>query len=155
MGESAKQSGQRGEGMVGVTESGASRFAQRIVVGRHELTADEPIPTGNDAGPSPYDLVLAGLGACTSMTVRMYADRKGWRLERVEVALRHFRMYARDCEDCETTEGKIDRIERDIRLVGDLDADQRQRLMEIADKCPVHRTLQSEISIVTQQVNAL
>lgn len=137
------------EGIVGVHETGRSQYEQRIRVGRHVFTADEPKPVGQDAGPSPYDLLLAGLGACTSMTMRMYAQRKGWPMERATVELRHSRIHAEDCENCETEEGKVDRIERMIRLDGPLDADQRRRLLEIADKCPVHRTLHSEIAIIT------
>jgi len=137
------------EGLVVVTESGTGGYAQQITVGPHRLTADEPRPTGTDTGPAPYDLVLAGLGACTSMTVRMYAERKKWPLEKVTVTLRHHRVHAKDCADCETVVGKIDHIERVLRFEGDLDDDQRQRLSEIADKCPVHRTLHSEIIVNT------
>lgn len=140
------------EGVVTVTESGTGAYGQRITAGGHELFADEPEPTGVDSGPSPYDLLLAGLGACTSMTVRMYAQRKGWPLENVTVSLRHSRMHARDCANCETEAGMIDRIERQIRLDGDLDADQRTRLLNIAEKCPVHRTMTSETIIETTAV---
>jgi uncharacterized OsmC-like protein len=139
------------EGRVTVAEAGDGRFAQRITVGSHVLAADEPQPVGDDTGPTPYDLLLAALGACTSMTVRMYADRQGWPLEQVEVVLRHSRIHAEDCADCETETGRIDRIDRDIRLTGDLDAGQRRKLLEIAGKCPVHRTLRSEISINTTE----
>ncbi|MDV6013601.1 bifunctional alpha/beta hydrolase/OsmC family protein [Haloechinothrix sp. LS1_15] len=139
------------EGVVRVAESGAGPYAQRVTVGTHVLAADEPRPTGNDTGPSPYDLLLAGLGACTAMTLRMYADRKEWALQHVAVSLRHSRIYARDCESCETEQGKIDRIERSIEIDGDLDEDQRQRLLAIADKCPVHRTLHSETVIDTTE----
>jgi len=139
---------QRGE--VLVEESGQGRFAQRIVAGPHQLVADEPRDVGGqDSGPGPYDLLLAGLGACTSMTLRMYAERKSWPLERVSVRLRHEKIHARDCADCETKDGKIDRIERRLRIDGDLAPEQRARLLEIADKCPVHRTLESEIRVVT------
>jgi uncharacterized OsmC-like protein/alpha-beta hydrolase superfamily lysophospholipase len=135
---------------VTVTETGQSKFQQVIRAGRHTLIADEPVAQGGaDSGPNPYELVLAGLGACTSMTLRLYAEHKGLPLERVSVALRHSRIHAKDCEDCETKEGKIDRIDRVLTLTGNLDADQRKRLLEIADKCPVHRTLTSEISIRT------
>ncbi|GAA2843727.1 bifunctional alpha/beta hydrolase/OsmC family protein [Crossiella cryophila] len=137
------------EGHVLVTENGTGSYGQTISVGRHLIAADEPRPLGEDSGLSPYDLLLAGLGACTSMTLRMYAERKGWPLERVSVALRHSRVHARDCADCETKDGRLDRIERSIRITGQLDAAQRQRLMEIADRCPVHRTLHSEIIIDT------
>jgi putative redox protein len=104
---------------------------------------------GLDSGPGPYDLVLAGLGACTAMTLRLYAERKALPLEQVTVELTHDRIHAADCESCETKEGMIDRIERAITVRGKLDAAQRQRLMEIADKCPVHRTLTSEVDIRT------
>lgn len=137
------------EGTVEVTESHAGQLGQRIAVGRHRITADEPEPTGRDTGPSPYDLLLSALGACTSMTVRMYANRKGWPLDQVSVHLQHDKVHARDCADCETRDGKVDRIDRRITLTGDLDADQRARLMEIADKCPVHRTLHSEVKVQT------
>jgi putative redox protein len=139
------------DGLVVVSENGEGPYAQTVTVGQHTFAADEPAPVGGDSGPSPYELVLAGLGACTSMTVRMYADRKGWPLERVTVELRHSRVHAQDCADCETKTGILDRIQRTIRLDGDLDEQQRQRLMDIADKCPVHRTLNSEVQIVTQQ----
>ncbi len=116
------------------------------------MIADEPVAAGGeDSGPGPYDFVLAGLGACTSMTMRMYADRKSLPLERVTVTLKHSKIHASDCEECETREGMLDQIEREIAIEGNLDADQRKRLMEIADKCPVHRTLTSEIRIVTQR----
>jgi uncharacterized OsmC-like protein/pimeloyl-ACP methyl ester carboxylesterase len=137
------------EGLVVVSESGTGGYTQNVLIGRHRLTADEPEPVGMDTGPSPYDFLLAGLGACTSMTVRMYAQRKNWPLEKVTVSLRHSRIHAADCADCETGTGQVDRIERVIRLDGDLDDSQRQRLREIADKCPVHRTLHSEVQIDT------
>jgi putative redox protein len=137
------------EGTVTVTESGSGTYTQQITAGRHRLVADEPRPTGDDAGPTPYDLLLAGLGACTSMTVRMYADRKGWPLEQVRVTLRHSRIHAEDCAQCETERGWIDHIDRDVELTGDLDDTQRQRLMHIAERCPVHQTLTSEVHITT------
>lgn len=141
-----------GPGGVTVTETGQGKFQQEIRAGRHSLIADEPLAQGGlNSGPTPYDLVLAGLGACTSMTLRMYADHKGLPLERVSVALKHSRIHAADCETCETKEGKVDRIERVLTLTGELDADQRKRLLEIADKCPVHRTLTSEIDIRTME----
>src|ERR1700710_2496313 len=123
------------EGTVTVTESGSGTYTQQITAGSHQFVADEPQPIGDDAGPNPYDLLLAGLGACTSMTVRMYADRKGWPLERVRVTLRHSRIHAEDCADCETTIGFISHIDRDIELTGDLDDTQRQRLLYMADRC--------------------
>ena len=137
------------DGTVTVTEADSGTYTQEISIGHHRLVADEPRPVGDDAGPNPYDLVLAGLGACTSMTVRMYADRKGWPLEKVRVTLRHSRIHAEDCDDCETTKGWVDHIDRDVELVGELDDTQRQRLMAIADQCPVHRTLTSEVNITT------
>jgi putative redox protein len=136
-----------------VVRGSAAGFAQEIHAGRHRLTADEPASAGGtDAGPSPYDLLLAALGACTSMTVSMYARRKEWPLEEVTVHLRHSKIHAADCAECETREGMLDRIERDIHFSGSLTGEQRSRLLEIADKCPVHRTLTSEIRIATREV---
>ena len=113
-----------------------------------ELVADEPKSLGGtDAGPTPYDYLLAALGGCTAMTLRMYADRKGWPLESVTVWLSQERIHATDCEECETEEGRIDRIEREIELEGPLEEEQRRRLLEIADMCPVHRTLESELLV--------
>jgi putative redox protein len=137
------------EGLVTVTEAGTGTYRQQITAGHHQLVADEPRPIGDDAGPTPYDLLLAALGSCTSMTVRMYADRKGWPVERVRVTLRHSRIHAKDCAECETTNGWIDQIDRDIELTGDLDDTQRQRLLQIAERCPVHQTLKSEVRITT------
>jgi putative redox protein len=135
---------------VRVAEAGEGRFAQLVSMGRHRLRADEPVAVGgDDSGPGPYDLLLAGLGACTSMTVRMYAEQKKWPLEHVTVDLKHDKVHAADCAECETREGKIDRIERVLTLEGDLDDAQRARLLEIASKCPVHRTLHSEVWIPT------
>ncbi|GLR97075.1 MULTISPECIES: bifunctional alpha/beta hydrolase/OsmC family protein [Bradyrhizobium] len=137
-----------------VQETRKSKFNQIITVGPHRLVADEPVTAGGaDAGPGPYDFLLAGLGACTSMTMRLYADRKSLPLERVTVTLKHSKIYAKDCEECETRDGMLDQIERDITMDGALDAEQRKKLMEIADKCPVHRTLTSEIRIVTKAVD--
>jgi uncharacterized OsmC-like protein len=136
-----------------IVRGDASGFAQEIQVGPHRLTADEPINVGGkETGPSPYDLLLAALGSCTSMTISLYARARKWPLESVTVNLRHSKIHAADCRDCETKEGKIDRIERDIHLVGKLDADQQKKLLEIADKCPVHRTLNSEIKIETKAI---
>ncbi len=136
-----------------VVEGSAKGFAQAITVGSHVLPADEPVEAGGtDTGPGPYDLLLAALGSCTSMTVAMYARRKQWPLETVRVRLRHSRIYAADCESCETKVGMLDRIERDVEFVGTLDEAQRARLVEIANKCPVHRTLTSEIIIQTNLV---
>src|SRR6201996_441345 len=134
-----------------VQETRNSRFQQAITIGPHHLIADEPGGVGgNDSGPGPYDLVLAGLGACTSMTMRMYAERKSMPLDRVTVTLSHNKIHAEDCAECETKEGMLDQFDRVISIQGALDPEQRQKLMEIADKCPVHRTLTSEIRIVTR-----
>ncbi|MBI3707243.1 MAG: OsmC family protein [Proteobacteria bacterium] len=138
------------EGVV-VTEAGApGRLAQIITAGGHRLTADEPVAAGGTGtGPSPYDLLAAALGACTAMTMRLYADRKGWPLQKSIVRLHHGKIHAEDCANCETKEGHIDRIQREIELVGPLDEEQRQRIVEIANKCPVHRTLHSEVLVET------
>jgi putative redox protein len=140
-----------GEGEVIVEETGAGRFAQRVAAGRHELKADEPESVGgDDSGPGPYDYLLAALGACTSMTIRMYAERKEWPLERVSVRLRHKKIHAEDCAECETHEGRVDWIDRDITLSGPLDQTQKDRLLEIADKCPVHKTLHTETVVASR-----
>ncbi len=136
-------------GAVTVSETGSGTYTQQITAGHHRLVADEPRPIGDNAGPNPYDLVLAGLGACTSMTLRMYANRKGWPLDSIRVTLRHSRIHAEDCAHCETTKGWIGHIDREIELTGALDDSQRQRLLQIADHCPVHQTLTSEIDIST------
>ena len=134
-----------------IVRGGGTGFSQEVSIGRHRLAADEPLEAGGtDTGPSPYDLLLAALGTCTSMTLAMYARRKGWALEGVVVRLRHAKIHAEDCRDCETKEGKIDRIEREITLEGRLGGEERARLLEIADRCPVHRTLTSEVSIQTR-----
>ena len=136
-----------------VQETRLGKFQQTVTAGPHHLVADEPVAAGGqDTGPGPYDLLVAGLGACTSMTMRMYADRKQLPLDRVTVTLKHSKIHAEDCDECETREGMLDQIERDISIEGALDAGQRAKLMEIADKCPVHRTLHSEIRIVTKAV---
>ena len=133
-----------------VRETGEGKFQQTVTVGPHHLLADEPVASGgNDTGLSPYDFLIAGLGACTAMTLRLYADQKKLPLARVSVTLSHAKIHAADCAECETKEGKIDRIERTITLEGALDEAQRKRLLEIADKCPVHRTLTSEVDIRT------
>ena len=137
----------------GVVEvmGGSAGYLQQVVAGPHRFVADEPLSAGGtDLGPTPYDLLLAGLGACTSMTLKMYADRKGWPLEQVDVRLQHDRVHAKDCEDCASSTGRVDVIERVVRVEGDLDAEQRARLLEIADRCPVHRTLENEIKIRTR-----
>lgn len=121
---------------------------QEIMAGRHTFAADEPRGAGgSDAGPDPYSLLLASLGACTAMTLQLYARHKRIPLERVEVSLSHNRIHAEDCEDCETKEGSVDRIERYISLTGDLTEEQKNRMLQIAQRCPVHKTLTSEISI--------
>jgi uncharacterized OsmC-like protein len=137
------------EGTGIVTETSVGGYTQQIAAGHYRLVADEPRPIGNDIGPTPYDLLLGALGACTSMTVRMYADRKRWPLEQVRVTLRHSRIHAKDCADCETGNGWIDHIDRSVELTGDLDDTQRQRLLHIAERCPVHQTLTSEVRIAT------
>lgn len=137
-------------GWVKVIESGEGKFTEHMTDGRHGLLADEPTAAGgNDRGPGPYELLLMALGACTTMTLRLYADRKRWPLHRVSVRLRHTKIHAEDCASCETKPAMLDHIERVISLEGALDAAQRQRLLEIADMCPVHRTLTSEIKIAT------
>ena len=139
-------------GLVTVRETGEGHLQQEVTAGTHRILADEPVAAGGgDSGPNPYDFLLAALGACTSMTLRLYAEHKQLPLDRVTVRLRHGRIYAADCETCETKEGKIDQIERAITLEGTLDVSQRARLLEIADKCPVHRTLTSEVVIKTTE----
>jgi len=138
-------------GRVLVRETREGKFTNQIIVGRHVIRADEPVAAGGlDSGLSPYDLLCAALGACTAITLRLYADMKGIPLERVTVELKHDKIHATDCAECETKEGKIDRIERLIGLEGTLDPAQRQKLLEIANKCPVHRTLHSEVAIPTR-----
>jgi putative redox protein len=128
--------------------SGPSRYAQKISVGSHVLQADEPSNLGgNDAGPNPYEFLLAALGACTSMTVRMYAERKKWPLAAVRVGLSYAKVHAEDCANCDTEVRMIDQIDVEISFAGSLSDDQRTRLMEIANKCPVHRTLTSQVRI--------
>ena len=141
-----------------MTESGtvtvhgsAAGFAQEIAVGRHRITGDEPLSSGgSDTGPDPYGFLLAALGSCISITVGMYARRKQWPLDAVTVRLRHSRMHAADCEQCETTEALLDHIDCDVEFTGALTEQQRVRMLEIADKCPVHRTLVSAIRIRTR-----
>jgi len=135
-----------------VTDSGASPYGQRITAGGHQLTADEPADVGGaDSGPTPYDLLLASLGSCTAITVRMYAERKGWPLRHVTVRLRHQRIHAKDCADCETAAGQLDHIERELQFDGELTGEQRARLLDIAERCPVHRMLRSQVHISTTQ----
>jgi putative redox protein len=131
-----------------MTRTGRRGYQTEIVAGDHRLLADEPIAVGgSDTGPTPYDYLLAALGACTSMTLRMYADRKELPLDAVVVRLKHQKIHAEDCQQCETKSGRIDSIDREIELEGPLDREQRQKLLEIADRCPVHRTLHSEIIV--------
>lgn len=145
-----KPEGKTKEGSITVEESPGFKFRLIIAAGFHPLVADEPKSVGGeDSGPTPYDLLLAGLGACTSMTIRMYAERKRFPLEDIRIELRHDKIHAVDCKACETGTGKIDRITRKIYLSGSLSAEQRKRIIEIADKCPVHRTLESRVLIET------
>jgi uncharacterized OsmC-like protein/alpha/beta superfamily hydrolase len=137
-------------GLVFVRETHGGKFQQEILTGPHHLLADEPVKVGGlGSGPGPYDFLLAGLGACTSMTIRLYADFKKLPLENVSVRLSHGKIHAKDCETCDTKVSTLDHIDRAITLEGPLDDEQRKRLMEIADKCPVHKTLQSKIDIST------
>lgn len=140
----------RREGMVVVRESPRGRLTQEIQAGGHQLVADEPAGVGNDIGPTPYDLLLASLGACTAMTLRLYADRKKWPLENVSVELRHDRIHANDSRDCAAPPCRIERIERTLNFEGPLSDEQRDRLVEIAERCPVHRTLMGKKKIVTR-----
>jgi len=136
-----------------VVVSSESGLTQEITSGPFQLRADEPVEVGGSGlGPSPYELLLASLGACTSMTLRLYANRKGWNLERITVRLRHFRVHARDCVDCESKRTFIDRIEREITVSGNLTDEQKARLQVIAESCPVHRTLTSGSDIRTSLV---
>jgi len=131
-----------------VVRGNVGEFLQEVVNGKHNLRADEPVSAGgSDAAPGPYDYLLIALGVCTSMTVGLYARRKQWPLENITVSLRHSRIHAKDCEECDTKEGMLDRIATEIELIGSLSAEQQAKLMEIAAKCPVHRTLKSEINI--------
>lgn len=134
--------------MIEVIVASIGYLKQQITAGEHTLIADEPQEAGGSGtGPDPYSLLLAALGSCTAMTLQIYARRKAWPLESVAVRLRHSRIHAQDCADCSTTQGRIDQIERHISLVGPLDEEQKARLLDIAQRCPVHKTLTSEISI--------
>ena len=138
-------------GVVSVEDRELGPFAETIRVGTHVLGADEPVSAGGtNTGPNPYDYLVAALGACTAMTLRLYARQKNWPLQKVHVWLKHDKIHAEDCADCETREGKIDHIDRQIVLDGPLSEEQRQRLLEIADRCPIHRTLTSEVHIRTR-----
>lgn len=140
---------------VTVQESGLGRFQQDVLIGDHLLIADEPVTSGgNNAGPSPYDFILAGLGACTAMTLRMYANLKKIPLTKVIVKLSIEKIHAKDCENCAENAVKIDHITRIVELQGELNAEQRAKLLDIANRCPVHRTLTSTISITTKLVEA-
>src|SRR4029079_11355070 len=132
-----------------VVRGGAKNFQQEVTAGKHHFVSDEPVSVGGgDAGPDPYDYLLASLGVCTSMTVGFYARRNKWPLENVTVSLWHSRIHARDCEECETKDGVLDRIDVEVKLTGSLSAEQHAKLMDVAPKCPVHRTLTSEINII-------
>ena len=134
-----------------VEEAGPGQFADIVRAGRHVLTADEPFSAGGtDTGPSPYEYLLAGLGTCTTMTLRMYVKKKGWSVGRISVLVTHDRVHAQDCADCDEKDARLDRITRSIRIEADLDDERRQKLLEIANKCPVHRTLTSKITIETR-----
>lgn len=136
-----------------VVEGASTGFANQVEIGSHQFMADEPVAVGGtDLGPGPYELLCAALGACTSMTVSVYARMKGWPLESVRVELRHGKVHAEDCAECETKKGMVDVIERDIQLTGALSDEQRERLLDIARKCPVSRTLTSEIQIHSRLV---
>ena len=136
-------------GMVRVTENGTGPYGQTITTAEHTLLADELEPIGAGTGMSPYDLLLASLGACTSMTLRMYAQRKKWPLDKVEVTLRHSRVHADDCANCDTAPALLEQIERTIVVFGNLSEEQRDSLLAIADKCPVHRTLHADVQVST------
>jgi putative redox protein len=141
-------------GTVVVASTGQGKFEQVLVDGRHSLLADEPASAGGaDVGPGPYELLMMALGSCTSMTIHLYAARKQWPVEQVVVRLSHSKVYAEDCAECEgNAKAMIDRIDRAIEIVGALDAEQRSRLLQIANQCPVHRTLSSKIDIKTTAV---
>ena len=147
------QSGQD-HGGVTVTERNKV-FTQDIVAGRHKLIADEPVAAGgDDLGVTPYDLLLAALGTCTSMTLRMYANRKGLNVDNIQVKLEHNRIHSSDCESCEDQSAKVDQIRRLIRIEGDLTDAQRKRMLDIADMCPVHRTLHNQKQITSEFMDA-
>jgi putative redox protein len=153
MSEPAAQARSR-SGATGTIVRGSARgFAQEVTAGPHRLLVDEPAAVGGtDSGPTPYDLLLAALGACTSMTVALYARRKQWPLESVTVRLQHSKVHATDSAECETKPKLLDRVEREVEFHGALSDEQRERLLDIANKCPVHRTLTSSIDVVTRLV---
>lgn len=136
-----------------VVEGNQESLTQKVTMGGHYLLSDEPYEQGgHDRGPSPYDLLLAALGSCTAMTLLMYAKRKEWEIRKITVWLSHEKIHAEDCVDCETKKGFLDFIERRIHVDGNLDDEQKERLLEIANRCPVHKTLRSEIKVDTQMV---
>ena len=134
-----------------VVSGPATGFRTEVEVGGHRLVVDEPLTVGGaDQGPTPYEMLLAGLGACTAMTLRLYADRKKWPLERARISLRHRKVHAQDCVDCVTKPAKMDVVDRIITLDGSLTEEQRAKLLEIAERCPVHQTLQGQIQVNTR-----
>lgn len=136
--------------LVVVEEAGGTGLAQLIVNGKHELIADEPTALGGgNAGPTPYGLLLSALGSCTTMTLRLYANKKQWPLKKAKVLLRHTKIHAEDCAECEEESGFIETITRELELIGDLDEKQRARLLEISERCPVHRTLTKDLKVTT------
>jgi len=135
-----------------IAKIGRDKYKTILTNKRQEIIGDEPLPIGQDLGPTPYDFLLMALGSCVSITVRMYADRKGWDLEGIEVHLSQNRTHAKDCEDCESKDGFVHVIEKEVKLIGNLDEAQRKRLMEISDKCPVNKTLLNEIKIITKEL---
>lgn len=136
-----------------IVRGDAKGFAQKIDIGPYHIDADEPVSYGGtDSGPSPYDFILGALGACTSMTIGLYARKRSWPVDKITVSLRHSKIHAKDCDDCETKEGRIDRVEMEIHLEGALTDEQRAKLMEVAGKCPIHQTLTHEINIKTRAV---
>ena len=132
-------------------EGPATGFRTEVEVGGHRFVVDEPAAVGgSDKGPTPYEMLLAGLGACTAMTLRIYADRKKWPLERARISLIHRKVHAQDCVDCPTKPAKMDVVDRVITLEGALTEEQRAKLLEIAERCPVHQTLNSKIQVNTR-----
>lgn len=137
--------------MQSVTVNSHERLQHVVVTDSHALVADEPLPEGDNLGPNPYELLLAALGACTAMTLRPYADRKAWDVRAVRVELTHERVHARDCAECEQAGSfRIDLMRRHILVTGTLDETQAERLLQIAERCPVHRTLKGGPTIVTE-----